>query len=156
MNNGLKSPNDRGNLISFQFKNIYEQIGYQAPYSSEDCKVILHRINTEPLETITKYISKPRAELIANHRPFEAVEQLLDLKGFNLKILETFLHKIHDQHDRKKEYKSEADLIKLDKDLFRSIKPKVEKTFYKTNVSTIVALSFNLFSGSLQLTYLKT
>ena len=137
-------------LFSFQFKNVYEQIGYSAPYSSADCQVILHRINTEPLETISKYISKPKAELIANHRPFEAVEQLLDLKGFNLKILETFLHKIHDQHDRRKESKSESDLIKVDRDLFRSIKPKVEKTFFKANVSTIVGLSFNLFSGSIK------
>ena len=129
---------------------MYEQIGYQAPYSSADCKVILHRINTEPLESISKYISKPKAELIANHRPFEAVEQLLDLKGFSLKILETFLHKIHDQQDRKRESKSEADMIKGDKDLFRSIKPKVDKIYFKTNVSTIVALSFNLFSGLIQ------
>ena len=136
-------------LYLFQFKNVYEQMGYKAPFSSEDLETVLDRINNEPVEVISKFISKPKAELIVNHRPFEVAEQLLDLKGFNLKILENFLSKLCDQDTSGSAEKSKCDAsLKKEKELLRSIKPKVVKTFFQNNVSSLVGVSFNLFSVS--------
>ena len=124
-------------------------MGYSAPFSSDDLEAALDRINTEPSEVLSKFISKPKAELIVNHRPFEVAEQLLDLKGFNLKILEDFLSKLCNQNKPGKSDKSEGEIAsKKEKELLRSIKPKVTKSFYKTNVSSTVGISFNLFSVS--------
>jgi hypothetical protein len=60
-------------------------MGYEAPFSGEDLSAILARMNQDPASDLSKFISKPRAELIVSHRPYEAVEQLLDLRGFSLK-----------------------------------------------------------------------
>ncbi len=98
-------------------------------------------------ETLSKFISKPKAELIAAHRPYEEVEQLLDLKGFNLKILENFGSKICAQNESSATSKDVKDKSTKDA-LLRTIKPKVSKTFYKSGVKSIVALSFNLYSVS--------
>ena len=127
---------------AFQFKNIYLQMDYKAPYSDTDLVEVLSMINTQPTTIIANYISKPKAELIVTNRPFEVVEQLLDLKGFSLKILENFVNKYLDENSEEKVVTSAPV-----KDLTKGIKPNMNKNYLKANVSSIVALSFNLHSG---------
>ena len=128
---------------AFQFKNIYLQMDYKAPYSDTDLVEVLSMINTKPTAVISKYISKPKAELIVTNRPFEVVEQLLDLKGFSLKILENFVNKYLDENSSEAKVVTSAPV----KDLTKGIKPNMNKNYLKANVSSIVALSFNLHSG---------
>lgn len=126
---------------TFSFKNVYQVLSYSAPYSQEDKEVILNRINSESLEKLSKLISRPKANLIVNHRPFEVPEQLLDLQGFDVKILELFLSKVFELESQAETKKKK---IRLDQP--GQIKPKISKSFYRSQVSTIVALSINLFS----------
>ena len=128
---------------AFQFKNIYLQMDYKAPYSDTDLVEVLSMINTKPTAVISRYISKPKAELIVTNRPFEVVEQLLDLKGFSLKILENFVNKYLDENSSEAKVVTSAPV----KDLTKGIKPNMNKNYLKANVSSIVALSFNLHSG---------
>ena len=99
---------------------------------------------------LSKCISRPRAEAIAANRPIEAVEQLLDLKGFSIKVVEDFCSKVCAENSTEtgeSEPKTRAE--KSPKDvLLRSVKPRVNKVQYKSSVQTIAALSFNLYSVS--------
>ena len=99
---------------------------YKAPYSDTDLVEVLSMINTQPTTIIANYISKPKAELIVTNRPFEVVEQLLDLKGFSLKILENFVNKYLDENSEEKVVTSAPV-----KDLTKGIKPNMNKNYLK-------------------------
>ena len=71
------------------------------------------------------------------------------MKGISLKILEDFGSKICAENSGEDKSKNSKEKGKKDQDiLLRSIKPKVNKMFFKTSVSSIVAISFNLYSVS--------
>jgi hypothetical protein len=66
--------------IRGQFNCVYRQMGYEAPLSPDDRKVVLDKLNNLPPEELSRFLSKSRSEVLVSRRPFEVVEQLLDLK----------------------------------------------------------------------------
>ncbi|CAG0917158.1 unnamed protein product [Notodromas monacha] len=83
------------NWISTSSK-IFE---YETPYCREDQRKILQVINAAEAEGLAQYnISKNRIGGILRHRtrkgPFNEVEQLLEVDGFGVKILEKFCESV--------------------------------------------------------------
>jgi len=77
-----KQNDDRFKLFQnrVQFKCVYQQMGYEAPLSMDDRKLILEKLNHLSSDELSKFLSKPRSEVLISRRPFGVVEELLDIK----------------------------------------------------------------------------
>lgn len=131
--------------------NVYEQIGYTSPFSADESKLILDKVNgASSVQQLQPYVAKVRANHVLRHLkangPFEVVEQLLDVKTFDPSILERMGRSLLQEEDSVQcpveETKSENQEKTKALALLRYIKPKLD--IQQNNVSSIVGMKFNL------------
>jgi len=70
--------------VTFQFvKDVYKVIGYEAPFSEDQKRKAVEKLNSLPVTELFNHTTKKFSKLIDVHRekngPFDCVEQLLDL-----------------------------------------------------------------------------
>jgi len=117
---------------TFQFvKNVYKEIGYQAPFSEVEKKLALDKLNNLNEKELNNYTSKRFSKLLnvhrAKHGNFDCIEQLLDLPKIEAhqleKICESLLKDL--SMSISKEENVMAERIKTNKPLFsKGIIPK--------------------------------
>jgi len=117
---------------TFQFvKNVYKEIGYQAPFSEVEKKLALDKLNNLNEKELNNYTSKRFSKLLnvhrAKHGDFDCIEQLLDLPKIEAhqleKICESLLKDL--SMSISKEENVMAERIKTNKPLFsKGIIPK--------------------------------
>jgi len=125
---------------TFQFvKNVYKEIGYQAPFSEVEKKSALDKLNNLNEKELNNYTSKRFSKLLnvhrAKHGDFDCIEQLLDLPKIEAhqleKICESLLKDL--SMSISKEEKVMAERSKTNKPLFsKGIIPKPDIKEWET------------------------
>jgi len=115
---------------AFQFvKNVYKEIGYQAPFTEQEKQEALHKLNTLTEKELSNYTSKRLSKMLDNHREkngkFECIEQLLDLNKVEAHQLEKVCEKLLEDFSMTDDQKVLAERSKVNKPLFsKGIIPK--------------------------------
>jgi len=119
---------------TFQFvKNVYKEIGYQAPFTEKEKQEALHKLNTLTEKELSNYTSKRLSKMLDNHREkngkFECIEQLLDLNKVETYQLEKVCEKLLEDFSMTDDQKVLAERSKVNKPLFsKGIIPKPDIT----------------------------
>ena len=136
-------------------KDIYKQIDYTAPFSDQESKAILHKVNECTQSELRFFTNQRCADHIVQHRldhgQFELVEQLLDVPSFDPRKIERLGKNVIKQlnNDTQKIVDKIADLGKIHKKLVRQVKPKIEPMHYLSEeIKTICGIKFTLTSLS--------
>ena len=129
-----------------RIKNIYKELEYSAPFSDLEKASSLKLINdANDLEAMQEILPKKYSAKILNHKlkvgSFEAIEQLLDVKGIETNILERIVTKLH----KPKNPTSSKQKKIWDKTLSGFTPRLIEQL---TIPKTVTGLRFNLLSVS--------
>jgi len=115
---------------TFQFiKNVYKEIGYRAPFTENEKKRAIDKLNNLNEKELNHYTSKKFSKLLYGHRAkhgdFDCIEQLLDLPKVEAHQLEKICENLLKDLSMSKEENVMAERSKTNKPLFsKGIIPK--------------------------------
>lgn len=137
-------------------KEIYKEIKYNAPFSSQEKNLILKTIHeAKSAEKLSEFIAKPKAAVLYDHMnahgEFEVIEELLSVKKFDDKILERLCKKVLKSYDKSEESQEHIETTSETKSvkhkISKYIKPRLTSDVYE-NIESIVAFKLSFYDIS--------
>jgi hypothetical protein len=145
------------------YKDIYKDIGYKSPFTTDQNLLILRTINAkQSQEKLGDFTAKTKAVLlfehIQTHGEFKLVEELLSVKKFDEKVIERLgkkIIKLHDKYEESFDEPSESLNIentrfnKAKNNLMKYMKPKLKANDYLSkSIKSIVAIKLSYYQFS--------
>ena len=145
------------------YKDIYKDIGYKSPFTTNENLLILHTINSKrSQEELSGLTAKTKAvslfEHIQLHGDFKSVEEMLAVKNFDENVILRLGKKIIKKHDTNEEWFGEpfksmkienARFNKAKNNLMKYMKPKLKSHDYLSdNIKSIVAIKITYYQCS--------
>ena len=142
------------------YKDIYKEIGYKSPFTTDENLLILKTINAkksqdELAELTAKTKAAPLFEHIQSHGEFKLVEELLSVKQFDEKVIERMGKKIIKLHDKdEKSFDGHLKSLsfenlkfkKAKNNLMKYMRPKLKPHDYLSpNIKSIVAIKLSYY-----------